>query len=88
VRLPFIRAGHDGWDGKNKKIFGVSIFLVHPGTLKIFHIPVALVSELEQGAKVLCETTLVIAVSISKYPPAVDRTYDLVIPTRSCNRLA
>ena len=59
MRLPFICVGQDGWDGKNKKIFGVSIFLVHPGTLKIFHIPVALVSELEQGAKVLCETTLV-----------------------------
>ena len=74
MRLPFIRAGHDGWDGKNKKIFRVSIFLVHPGTLEIFRIPVALVSELAQGAKVLCETTLVALKRVGVEPADIFRS--------------
>ena len=50
--------GHDGWDGKRKQIFGVSIFFVHPETLKVYRIPVALAEPIGKNAKVLCDTTL------------------------------
>ena len=50
--------GHDGWDGKRKQIFGVSIFLFHPETLEVYRIPVALAEPLGKVAQVLCNTTL------------------------------
>ena len=50
--------GHDGGDGKRKQIFGVLIFLVHPKTLEVYRIPVALAEPLGKNAQVLCDTTL------------------------------
>ena len=46
-RVPFLGVAHDGWDGKRKLIFGVSIFFIHPGSLDMYRIPIGLAQHLE-----------------------------------------
>lgn len=42
VSAPFISVASDAWDGKNKEIFGLSVFIVHPHTFEFSPIALAL----------------------------------------------
>lgn len=54
----FIVVGHDVWDGKRKKINGLTIFFTDPETLETFRIPIALSPPIGETALELCETAM------------------------------
>eukprot|EP00986_Skeletonema_menzelii_P010506 scaffold5115_cov146-Skeletonema_menzelii.AAC.6 len=58
-RVGFINVAHDVWDGKRKKLNGLTIFFLHPETLEIYRIPVGLAVPLGGTANALCETSLI-----------------------------
>ena len=55
-RVRFISVSHDVWDGKRKKINGVSLFFVHPETLEVYRIPIGLAPPLGADAQKLFRT--------------------------------
>lgn len=57
-RQAFITVGHDVWDGKRKQINGLSIFFVHPVSLEMYRIPVALTPPSGKTAIELCKTSM------------------------------
>ena len=58
VRMPFLTVAHDGWDGKRKLIFGVTLFFIHLANLTIYRIPVGLTEPTGKNATVLAKTTM------------------------------
>ena len=55
-RVRFISVSHDVWDGKRKKINGVSLFFVHPETLQVYRIPIGLAPPLGADSQKLFQT--------------------------------
>ena len=56
--MPFLIVAHDGWDGKRKLIFGVSLFFIHPANLIIYRIPVGLTEPIGKNADDLAKLTM------------------------------
>ena len=55
---PFIVVAHDGWDGKRKKIFGITVFFTDPRTLETYRVPIALTPPTGKTAVELSKTTM------------------------------
>jgi hypothetical protein len=60
----FISAAQDVWDGKRKRILGLTIFLTDPNTFQTHAIPVALTPPVGEKAIDLCRECLT---SLSRY---------------------
>lgn len=58
-RVGFINVAHDVWDGKRKKLNGLTIFFLHPVTMEIYRIPIGLAVPLGGTAVDLCDTSLI-----------------------------
>ena len=56
--MPFISVAHDVWDGKRNKINGITIFFIHPVSLELYRIPIALTVPLGGTAIELCKTNM------------------------------
>jgi hypothetical protein len=54
----FVVVAHDVWDGKRKKILGLTIFITDPETFITYRIPVALVPPTNETALTLAEESL------------------------------
>lgn len=55
---PFVTVCSDVWDGRRRKIFGLSIMFINPVTGKIWRIPIALLPTDGETAIELCETAM------------------------------
>ena len=56
--MPFLIVSHDGWDGKRKLIFGVSLFFIHPANLVMYRIPVGLTEPIGKNVDDLAKLTM------------------------------
>ena len=57
-RQQFVCVATDVWDGKSRKINGITIFFVNPFTMSVVSIPIALTPPLWETALSLCKTCM------------------------------
>ena len=53
--VPFIYIGHDIWDGKNKSILGLCLFLASPLLKELLVIPVAMLRNRGKDAQAIAD---------------------------------
>ena len=56
--MSYITIGYDVWDGKHKKINGLTLFYTHPETLVIRRVPIALTHPTGGTAVESCDTCM------------------------------